>query len=46
MLLIGSDMGPLQLEVGLGHMKETSMVIGRAAVEDLTDLPDTRAVSG
>ena len=38
-LLYFSDMGALQLEVGLGHMRDASMVIGRANVANLTALP-------
>ena len=31
-------MGPLVLEVGLGHMTDPSMVIGKATIPDLTPL--------
>jgi len=32
------DMGALQLDVGLGHMRDASMVIGQAEVDNLTEL--------
>ena len=39
-------MGAVGFEVGLGHMTDPSMVIGRAVVPDLGALTSRRQVSG
>lgn len=41
-----ADMGAVAFEVGLGHMTDPSMVIGRAVVPDLVVLMSKRQVSG
>ena len=39
------DIGALHLEVGLGHMKDTSMVIGQVQVDNLAALTEDSALS-
>lgn len=41
-----SDMGALVFEVGLGHMSDVSMVIGRASIPDITPLISKGQIQG
>ena len=46
MNFIHADMGPLQLQIGLGHMIEDSMVIGQSTIPELSVLAASNPVEG